>query len=381
MTVAVVRLDSSTAATVIRGKVVFRADETAPPFDLHTPSSTLVDLGTEYAVSVDPEGEEIHVFDGEVRRTPKTAAADKAAPEKLKAGEARRYGPLPASPGQPLALDPDRFVRRLADQEVPVPDPAAGLLAYEGFDYQDPTVLRTRQAKGGIGWLGPWRGGFARPLNLGDQNLLTLNVKEGLVRPGAAVPAIGGCFDYTGFTKFYRRLATPIRLDTDGVYYLSFLFRRYGPQADDINAAAVILWTNDDFEQKLDGARLRLNIGVGGSNQVFTHLQQVSSRTPLPLVYGETYLLVAKIVASKANPDQVFIRVYGPEEPVEREETPGTWCVIGPQFQSDLVFDWLQLHINSKTRQMIDEIRLGTTWSSVTAPWIGNLGAKKHEKP
>ena len=55
-----------------------------------------------------------------------------------------------------------------------------------------------------------------------------MNVKEGLVRPGAAVPAIGGCFDYTGFAKYFRRLATPVRLDSDGVYYLSFLFRRYG---------------------------------------------------------------------------------------------------------------------------------------------------------
>ena len=53
-----------------RGKVVFRSDESAPPFDLHTPNSTLVDFGTEYAVAVGPQGEEVHVFDGEVRRTP-----------------------------------------------------------------------------------------------------------------------------------------------------------------------------------------------------------------------------------------------------------------------------------------------------------------------
>jgi ferric-dicitrate binding protein FerR (iron transport regulator) len=377
---AALRLHASTAATVLAGKVVFRADETAPPFDLHTPSCTLVDLGTEYAVAVGPEEEEVHVFAGKVQRTPNTAAAGKAETEQLKAGQARRYGPSPAAPGRPTALDPDRFVRRLTDPGPFPPDPAAGLLAYEGFDYKDPKLLRAGQASGGFGWASPWKGGFARPLNPGDRNLLALNVKEGLTRPGAAVPALGGCFDYTGFTKYYRRLATPIRLDSDGVYYLSFLFRRYGPQADEINAAAVILWTNEDFEQKLDGARLRLNIGVGNGNQLFTHLQQVGSRTPLPLSDGETYLLVAKVVASKVNPDQVFMRVYGPTEPIEREE-PGSWSVIGPPFQSDLVFDWLQLHINSKTRQMLDELRLGTTWSSVTAPWIGAPGARKQNRP
>src|SRR5262249_34057241 len=133
-------------------------------------------------------------------------------------------------------------------------------------------------------------------------------------------------------------------------------------------------------EHKRDGARLRLNVGVGGANQLFTHLQQVGSRTPLPLSYGETYLLVAKIVASKANPDQVFMRVYGPAEPIEPDE-PGSWSVIGPPFRSDLVFDWLQVHVNSRTRQMIDEIRLGTTWPSVTAPWARAPKGGKRPRP
>ena len=114
--------------------------------------------------------------------------------------------------------------------------------------------------------------------------------------------------------------------------------------------------------------RQRLNIGIGGANQLFTHLQRVGSRTPLPLSHGVTYLLVAKLAASRTAPDQVFMRVYGPEEPIEREE-PGSWSVVGPPFQSDLVFDWLEVHINSLTRQTIDEIRLGSTWASVTAPW------------
>jgi len=85
---------------------------------------------------------------------------------------------------------------------------------------------------------------------------------------------------------------------------------------------------------------------------------------------------VAKVAASAANPDQVFIRVYAPREPVEREE-PGSWSVVGPPFRSDLVFPWLQLHVNSKRRQTIDEVRLGTTWASVTAPWIGPAASKE----
>jgi hypothetical protein len=115
-------------------------------------------------------------------------------------------------------------------------------------------------------------------------------------------------------------------------------------------------------------------------NQLFTHLGGVGSRTPLPLSYGQTYLLVAKIVAGRSRPAQVSLRVYGPEELIEPRE-PNSWSAVGPPFQNDLVFDWLEVHVNSKTRQTIDEIRLGTTWSSVTAPWTVAPGAKKEGKP
>jgi hypothetical protein len=370
---AAVRIHSGTSATVLRGKVFFRADETSLPFDLHTPRSTLVDLGTEYAVAVGPEGEEIHVFDGEVRRTPNEARNRE--PERLKTGEARRYGPAREAAGQPTRLDPTRFVRRVAVAEPPV-DPAAGLIAYEGFDYPDPDEYRLGRANGGTGWTSPWTCGFARPLLEGDRNFLAVNPKRNLVRRGSAVPSVGGSFDYVGFAKYWRRLATPVRLDTDGVYYLSFLFRREGPPADPLNAVAVLLRTTDEL--KTEDSRLRLNVGVGGANELFTHLQRVGSRTPVPLSYGKTYLLVAKIAASSDNPDQVFMRVYGPEDHVDRDE-PGSWTVIGPPFESDLVFDWLEVHINSRTRQTIDEVRLGTTWVSVTAPWAAKKRMKADE--
>src|SRR5437667_292557 len=67
---AELRLESASAATLLSGKVVFRGDESALPFDLHTPTSTLVDYGTEYAVSVAADGEEVHVFEGQVQRRP-----------------------------------------------------------------------------------------------------------------------------------------------------------------------------------------------------------------------------------------------------------------------------------------------------------------------
>jgi hypothetical protein len=360
---AVLRLESVTSAAVLQGKVVFQADETAAPFDLHTPTSTLVDFGTEYAVAVGPNGEEVHVFNGEVRRTLRDEENGRA--EQLTAGQARRYASSVEAAGRPVPLDERRFVRHIAEPDEAADDPAAALLAYEGFDYKDADALRNKKGNGGFGWDGPWQG-FARPLRKGDTNQRALNIDEGLARPGAATPAVGGCFDYLGFSKYYRRLVTPVRMDADRLYYLSFLFRRQGPPADPLNAVAVLLRTNAEIRN--EDSRKRLNVGVGGVNQLFTHLNAVGSRTSLPLEYGTTYLLVAKIAARAVEPDQVFLRVYAPHEAVERRE-PDSWTVAGPPLHSDLVFDWLEVHINSLTRQTLDEVRLGTTWASVAAPW------------
>jgi hypothetical protein len=357
-----VRLDSSNAATVLQGKVVYRADETAVPFDLHTPYSSVTDQGAEYAVAVGEEGEEIQVFEGQIQRQ----WLGKGAVETLGAGEARRYDPSPG-PGKATAFDPTRFTRQLSSLGGALPDQTAGLLAYEGFEYPSADALRNGQANGGIGWDGPWLGGFARPPE-GSNNVLALNPRDSLTRPRSGMRSIGGSFDYTGFSKYHRKLQSPLRLDTDGVYYLSFLFRREGPPADTLNAVAILFRTTEELQRDKDDAKKRLNIGVGGINQLFTHLGGVGSRTPLPLRDGETYLLIAKIVAGSTTQDQVFMRVYAADEKVEREE-PAGWTVAGPPLESDLVFEWMEIHINSKTRQTLDEIRLGTTWHAVAGPW------------
>src|SRR5262249_20317100 len=56
------QLESTSAAFLLAGKVVFRADDASVPFTLTTPSSILVDIGTEYAVEVGAAQEEVHVF-------------------------------------------------------------------------------------------------------------------------------------------------------------------------------------------------------------------------------------------------------------------------------------------------------------------------------
>jgi hypothetical protein len=362
---AVLRLESSTAVRLHSGKVVVRADESAAPFALRTPSSTLAELDTEFAVSVSETSEEVHVFEGKVERTSNLATND-AKPEELKAGEARRYEGDRAGHSAPMKFDPKRFVRHVA---APAPRAEAGLLAYEGFDYRSSAAFAVGKANGGFGWAGPWKAASMRLPSDGNRLPRPLNTEEGLTRSGASVPAVGGSFEHAGFAKSWRRLAVPVRLDTDGVYYLSYLFRRDNQALHPIDSAGILFWTDEDYQQKKnEDFWKRLSIGVMKSNAVYTRLQRMKASKSVPMDDGVTYLLVAKIVASQANPDQVFARVYQPDELVESTE-PTAWPLQSPPFHSNLVFDWLQLHVNSKTRHAIDEIRLGTTWSSVAAAW------------
>jgi ferric-dicitrate binding protein FerR (iron transport regulator) len=362
---ATIRLESSTAAMLLSGRAVFHADDTAPPFELHTPTALLVDLGTEYAVAVTAEAEEVHVFEGEVQRTPHSSLGE-SRPEHLSAGEARRFA-RSGSESEPAVLDPSGFVRQMPDLASSVLNPATGLLAYEGFDYSDVDAMYKGNAEGGAGWDGPWKPAFMPPHSQ-HKNRASLNTREGLTREKFA--ATGGCFDTAGYVRFQRRLRTPVNLGDDGAYYLSFLFRRHGPPIDAGNGLTIVLRPTDAPAQERDDFGKRLNIGVGASNQLFTHLLGVCSRVPLPLTYGETYLLVAKIVAGRSRPNQIMIRIYGADEPVSSRE-PNEWTATSKPFHSDLVFQWLEISVNSKRRQQIDEIRLGTSWNAVTSPVPG----------
>ena len=356
-----VRVESRSAATVLSGRVVFRGDDNPEAFDLRTPRAVLQDYGTEYAVSVTPAGEEIHVFDGEVRRL----AGD--AEVQLTAGQAVRFAAGDMA-GTATALTPDGFARTVRPTPAPA-DPRDGLLAYDGFDYPD-LGTNLDPAAGGVGWVGPWRNLLARPADP-SAPLRLFDPARGLSRPGAT-PSAGGAFDFTGFAKVVRRLAAPLRADADGVQYLSFLVRRGGPSDDKPNAAAVLFRTTTELDADLKGnadLTQRLNVGIDRGNDVSTHLNRVGTRTPLPLTFGQTYLIVAKVVTGKALPDQAFVRVYGPDEAVDWDE-PTAWSLVGPQVNSDLTFDLVQLHINSKARQAIDEFRLGATWAAVAHPWV-----------
>lgn len=368
---ATLRIESMAAAAILLGKAVFRVDTAAAArFILTTPTATLIETGSECGLEINGDREEIHVFEGQVQRLPKGSAAS-ASPQLLTKGEARRYVATGDSYGEPTAYDVARFVRA-----VPGLTAAGGLLAYDGFSYTDASAIRNHAAQGGNGFSGSWESAFVIPYGFdwAKRRSSSLNVNESLLRLDRKSASAGGSYDYLGLARCYRRLATPIRMDTSATYYLSVLVCRDGPplSIDRTNSVSVALRQASEFNRQRRRGQTesgnRLEIGFDRRDELFAQLERNSDRSATQLAYNETYLVVAKIAASADGPDQVWVKAYGPEEPVEKDE-PSLWPVRCPPFSSHLVFDCLELHINSWKRQSLDEVRLGTTWHSVTEPW------------
>src|SRR5690606_34223950 len=87
------------------------------------------------------------------------------------------------------------------------------------------------------------------------------------------------------------------------------------------------------------------------------------------------YFLVAKLISSASGPDQAFLKIYGPGDSVPVTE-PETWDITTTGSAS-AVLTRLRINVGlNNTNGQIDEIRIGSTYESVTDPDapLGNPG-------
>jgi len=356
-------IESPMSATLISGKVVMRSDLVAGEFALHAASTTFVDLGTEYGLAIGPSGEvELHVFEGIVERRLHDAGTVAAPSAQVVAGEAKCFADDPGLDGTPVPLDADRFTRRVPVREFATDDIAEGILAYEGFNYATGTLPAPGVEYGGFGWAGPWKKWDGVPaITLGS------NADTGESATG------GLAIQQPGRGHIGRVLAEPLRLDRNAVYYISFLFRQDGfvdPADDGLHHRLHLTLVSSDRVQPIEE---KLRFGVVKSEFMFGVLGGDRTLVHLPLEKGATYLMVVKIAARRAQPDQLLAVIYRQGQAVGIEE-PAGWTMVSRPADTDLVFHELGVNFEMLTdstgecRQSIDEIRVGTTWRSVTAP-------------
>jgi hypothetical protein len=357
---ASLRLRSAGSAELLLGDVVVRAEQGAEGFVLTTPTSEVIDLGTEFAVKVNRVGDtEVHVLDGEVSYRPIDAANELA--KILQAGE----GIAIDRSGLPRAVPMDsprfqEFIRRVN------PRSRSDLLtAYEGFNYS-PGILPLEQSTVGIGWKGPWRKRMPSERIQPDTDSSPdhFEIVHGQMNVSWPVPGgrLGALKLSGGGVYYVRPLKKAIELDREGVTFLSLMLRetkRPSNQRDHKERLRLTLRSSDDYYGEVisfgHGPRYRPTVQTGAG---------VWQSSPQTLPAEQTTLWIGKIVSHKEGDDEVYFRVYGEDDALEYAE-PSTWHVVTREVDLKAHLDLVLLSSEGTTDRIVDELRIGPTWRSV----------------
>ena len=358
----VLNVESVTSAEIVSGKVLFRSDDTAEPFDLHTPMARLVDYGTEYAVDVGTAGEEVHVFDGEVRRSPRPAAEPDTQlalnSVSVLAGEARRFQTSGDLQGSSVPLDAGRLRIRAnaspAATKNSARQSAGELLAYEPFTCDAAVLPCSGAGLGGIGFTTPWVKACKSEL------VPEFRIVNSLWRPQMTSATEGGGVSAGCRGAMSRRLARPIRMDEDGVYYFSYLIRSEKRAGDGPCDVQIVL-----RDHLVHEPQRKLAVSASWSSSKTSLCWEGGGNcASITVEPGKTYLMAGKIVAGREAPDQAFLCLFMPRQLVPAAE-PASWTLASRPVLSDLKFDVVQISANTSTPVLVDELRFGTSWAAV----------------
>ncbi|QDT91106.1 hypothetical protein [Gimesia algae] len=354
-----IKLVTGCCAHLDYGSMVLHGYEPTPEFTLITPLLTLHDIGTEYGARVDKDGEvDLHVFEGAVRVDANHKNEQFAESIIIQAGHARR---LKDNKVDDIPLSPERFKREVpGDPQTPLALQQE-LRAYDSFH---PTVIAVPESSSawqtaGTGWKTPW----TKHKGSGELAVGESHPRKSLSRTPLAENQLG-LIELSKGEMAWRALEKPIRMDTNAIYYLSFSMQKNssGPNIKDDQFGNLSLQTS----KVLAHSR---KILFGMSSEGYATLQadmQIVEEAP-PLQTGETYFIVAKIVASKNAPDQVFMRAFAKQEAIPDREPPVWTCVTTP-FHDSNTWDLVRLNVGQQGDYLFDELRIGTTWASVVNP-------------
>lgn len=357
---AVLDLASATRVRVHLGDVVVRADDGVEGFVVLTPTSEVIDLGTEFAVNVSDTGKtEVHVLDGQVSYRRIDAAAELA--KLLQAGEGIAIDEEGGARAIPMNSPRFKeFVKRINPQSR-----ADLLMAYEGFNYS-PGSLPLEQSDVGMGWDGPWRRRLPEEqwIPTEDTTPEAFEIVHGQLNVSWPVPGgrLGMLKLPPGKSFYVRPLRDAIDLSEDGVTYFSLMVReieRTENQEPPYDRVRITFRSSEDYNGDAlsfgHGQRYRPRIRAG-KGILFT--------SPIVFPAEQTTLWIGKILARAGGEDEVYFRIYGENEKLDYAE-PATWHVVTRALNSDAKLDRVLMSSTGSSGRIIDELRIGPTYRSV----------------
>jgi ferric-dicitrate binding protein FerR (iron transport regulator) len=334
-------------ARLLAGNIFVDVTDVSNGFLLETSESQIIDEGTQYAVSLDSEAVEVHVFDGSVIWTP--TRSDAEFEERIPSGEARRYLRSEPARSHHIPFGQRQFVRRI---EESVREAGGGnLLAYDGFEN---LAGQLRRGRSGFGWAGGWvsagrgRGPLAEVIDAPD------DVVFGVDRSGRRLLSLRGGDDLR------RSFESPIELSSGTSIYLSLLVSRPSPAGEEDTAIQVFL--EPESASPRFTRRHTVSLGVRSDGQPFVNNAGTIDITAVPLSDGEAHLFVFKLEAQQ-NTTKASLRVFRTGEFVDATQ-PSAWTVHGTASPGPTEFTSIRISLGTQASVQVDELRIANSWSA-----------------
>ncbi len=344
-------VNTADSAQLLAGTVYVNVTEVSNGFLLATPESQIIDDGTQYAVSVDSETTEVHVFDGSVIWTSIDADADFE--DRIATGESRRY--LRSQPGRPrrIPFGQRQFVKRI-DEEV---RQAGGgeLLAYDGFENLAGQIRRDRS---GFGWSGGWESARAGRGPLGEVIAAPSDVVFGKDRSGRRLLSL------QGGESLRRRFEEAIESQSDKTLFVSLLMTRQSTseREGEGQAGGIQVVLEPESASPRFTRRHSVSFGVTSDGRLFLNNSGTIDETATSLPIGEPHLFVLMYQAD-SNTTTAHLRVYRVGEPVDATQ-PTVWTVSGTPSNGPAKFVALRLSLGTRATAQIDELRVSDSWKA-----------------
>jgi ferric-dicitrate binding protein FerR (iron transport regulator) len=344
------KIETVDSAELLAGTVFVDVTEISNGFLLETPEAQIIDDGTQYAVSLDSQATEVHVFDGSVIWT--SAEAESDFEERIPSGEARRY--LRRDPGRSrhIPFGQRQFVQRI---EESVRDAGGGdLIAYDGFEN---LVGQLRRGRSGFGWSGGWesagrgRGPLAEVVDAPD------DVVFGLDRSGRRLLSLRGGDDLR------RSFERPLGVSPGRSIFLSLLISRRPSDAEEDTEIQIVL--EPQSVSRRYQRRHSVSYGVTSQGEPFVNNAGTIVKVPMELSEEVTFLLILKYTIGRRG-TSAGLRVYNPGPAIDLME-PTVWTEANSSAAPPPNFSSLRIAAAQSRDWLVDELKIGGSWSAVVA--------------
>jgi hypothetical protein len=341
------------AARLHRGHATVRCEEGLYSFSLLTPTSTVIDLGTEFGVAVEPDGaSEVHVLDGEVEVADTTSKKQQGT-LLLNAGETV----LLASNGENHMVGDStrtwiRDYSTRADREAKAAPPR--VIARDVFPVD---LTQEKRFSLGTGWNAAWWQATA-----GKQGDFRFVPMDPLVkRDGKS----GLAMLVGGWVEVRRSLAEPIDPTHSQTIYVGFSLHRMNPNQRDksgkLSEATVM------FRSSKDPTAV-LGMALSGRNHWVVLEQGGWERSEMPVNGKGPFFVIAKVEFDPRRGNRVSMMGFNDPSAIPAEE-PGNWELVTQRqlAKMKVPLDMIALQVRQSPFKF-GEIVLGNSWQAVVDP-------------